>query len=79
MDTSNPERDAIHDAIAANSSHVQETADGQAILTGWIVVSERMDPDGGRYLAHCRAAQTSRWTARGMIHDVLFANDWDDS
>lgn len=74
MDEPDPERDAIHDAIAANSGHVQD-ASGGAILTGWVVISEWMDKDGGRYLAHCRAASTTAWTARGMMHDVLYRPD----
>jgi hypothetical protein len=75
-DNSDPERERIHEAIASNAAHVQD-ASGGAILTGWIVISEWMDKDGERYLGHCRAASTSAWTARGMMHDVLFGN-WPD-
>lgn len=65
-----PERDALHEAIAANSAHVQEEAGG-AVLTGWVIVSEWMDRDGDRYLAHCRSESTTAWAMRGMLGDVI--------
>lgn len=67
---SDPELDALHDAIAANASPVME-ASGGAILTGWVVLAEWMDKDGERYLSSCRAESTSPWAARGMMHDML--------
>jgi hypothetical protein len=69
-DESDPERNALHEAIAVNASHVQEESGG-AILTGWVVISEWMDKDGERYLAFCRAASTSAWGARGMAADFI--------
>lgn len=73
-DESDPERDAIHEAIQANQGHVKD-ASGGAILTGWVVVAEWMDKDGDRWLSKCRAATTTAWTADGMMHDGLH-RDW---
>jgi hypothetical protein len=73
-DESDPEREALHEAIQANAGYVQDVSGG-AILTGWLVISEWTDKDGERYLGHCRAASTPAWTARGMMHDVLFG-EW---
>lgn len=70
------DREAIHEAIAANSGHAQD-ATGGAVLTGWLTVAEWMDKDGTRYLSHCRAASTTPWGARGMMHEVLYG-DWPD-
>jgi hypothetical protein len=73
-DESDPEREAIHEAIQVNAGHVQD-ASGGAILTGWVVLAEWMDKDGDRYLSHCRAPSTSAWTARGMAHDYIYG-EW---
>lgn len=76
MGKPDPERDALHAAISANSAHVQEDSGG-AVLTGWVVLSEWMDKDGAKYLAWCRAPGTAAWAARGMMHDILYRPDDD--
>lgn len=67
-DESDPKRDAVHEAIAANGT-VEN-----AVLTGWVVVAEWIDVEGERWLSFARSASTPSWTARGMIHEVL--SDW---
>jgi hypothetical protein len=69
-DESDPQRDALDEAIQANAADVHD-ASGGAILTGWIVIAEWMDKDGERWLSQCRSASTPSWTARGMMHEVL--------
>lgn len=70
---SDPGRDAIHDAIQANARLGKE--DG-AILTGWVLVAEWMDPQGERWLSRGHAASTTQWSANGMSHEALYG-DWD--
>lgn len=71
---SDPGRDAIHDAIQANARLGKE--DG-AILTGWALVTEWMDPQGGRWLSKGHSAGTTKWAANGMLHEALYG-DWPD-
>lgn len=70
------ERSRLHDAIAEYTPDITE-ATGGAVLTGWVVIAEWMDADGKRYLSNCIAENTTPWTARGMMHDVLFGGEWD--
>jgi hypothetical protein len=67
MDDSDPERNAIHDAIAASGPP-------GAVLTGWALVAEWMDDEGNRLLGKARAAETTPWNAKGMLHTMLFEN-----
>jgi hypothetical protein len=64
-DESDPGREAVHEAL-------QKLGPPDAILTGWVVVAEWMTQDGARALGRARAADTTPWTAKGMIHTVLF-------
>lgn len=66
-------QDAVHDAL---QKHMQPA--GQAILTGWAVVSEWVDPSGERWLSKGCAPGTTGWAARGMLHDALYRDDWDE-
>lgn len=71
---SDPQRDAIHERL-------QETgpiglADGKAtVLTGWALVAEWMDEDGGKWLGKCHSASLTTWTAAGFHHEALYG-DW---
>ena len=71
-DDSDPERDAIHEAIQRNMQRGRD-----AVLTGWALVAEWIDHDGERWLSQGRAASTPQWTARGMFHEVLYG-EWPD-
>lgn len=66
---SDDQRDAIHDALQANATVPD------AILTGWVVVTEWMDHNGARWLSKGHAASKASWEARGMIHEALYG-DW---
>jgi hypothetical protein len=67
-DESDPKRDTVHDAIQAAGP---EFDDGHAVLTGWALVAEWMDEKGDRWLSQARAAGTAKWSASGMMHEVL--------
>lgn len=66
---SDPGRDAIHEAIQAHGPGFEA---GGAVLTGWVLAAEWMDENGERWISRCWAAHTSEWTAKGMMHQVLF-------
>jgi hypothetical protein len=64
----------IRDAIAAS-------ADGecaQALLLGFVVVAEWMDPDGGRWLSRESGSGSGddlpKWICRGYLNEAL--NFW---
>lgn len=69
-DESDPQRDAIHEAIQVNAF-----SGGRAVLTGWALVAEWMDEDGERWLTKAHAATTPQWAADGMHHQALHG-DW---
>jgi hypothetical protein len=75
-DDSDPQRDAIHERL-------QETGpigldEGKAaVLTGWVVVAEWMDEDGGKWLAKCHSASLTTWTAAGFHQEALHGT-WPD-
>lgn len=68
-DMSDPSREAIHEAIQANVPVGQE-----AVLTGWVLVTEWMDHDGERWLSKGRAATTPVWAGNGMHHEALYGH-----
>lgn len=70
MDDSDGARDAIHEAIQRHAPKGRE-----AILTGWVMVTEWVDRDGERWLSRARAAATTSWAANGMHHEALYG-DW---
>jgi hypothetical protein len=71
-DDSDPAREAIHEAIQAHAPSGRK-----AILTGWVMVAEWMDPEGDRWLSRAHAASTTSWAANGMHHEVLHGDGWD--
>lgn len=48
---------------------------GQAICTGWVLVSEWMDETGERWLSRGWAPSKAKWEADGMLHESLYG-DW---
>ena len=73
MDNSDAHRDAVHEALQANPAPGNEGR----VLTGWIIVSEWMDPDGERWLGRMHSATTPAWTAKGFLHEGLYG-EWPD-
>jgi hypothetical protein len=73
-DDSDPQRDSIHERL-------QETGpiNGQegkaAVLTAWVVVTEWMDEDGGKWLSKCHSSSLPTWSAAGFHHEALYG-DW---
>lgn len=65
-DSGDAGRDLIQDAIQANY------APPGALLTGWVMVVEWTTVDGQRVLGKARSDDTPPWTAKGMLHTVLF-------
>jgi hypothetical protein len=65
-DASDLPRDAIHEALQKNMPRGED-----ALLTGWVVVAEWVDHEGGRWLSKGHAASTAAWTAAGMLHEAL--------
>lgn len=72
-DNGDPARQAVHDAI---QQHGAQSHAG-ALLTGWALVAEWMDPEGERWLSKAHSPSTSHWAANGMHHEVLYG-DWPD-
>jgi len=75
-DPSDPKRDAIHAALQENGT--VSTDDRAAILVNWVVVTEWMDENGGRWLAKCHSASMPHWHAQGLHHEALYGN-WPDA
>jgi hypothetical protein len=50
-----------------------------AILTGWVVVAEWMDADGGKHLTRLSSKPVTTWLVAGMLHEALYGGDWDDA
>lgn len=69
-DESDPGREAVHEAIQRHAPRGED-----ALLTGWVLVAEWVDHDGGRWLSKAHAASTPSWTADGMLHAALYG-DW---
>jgi hypothetical protein len=63
-------RDAIHEAIQEHAPAGQD-----ALLTGWALVAEWIDPEGERWLSKAHASSTTSWGAKGMYHEAL-NGDW---
>jgi hypothetical protein len=75
-DRSDARRDRIH-ALLQELGPSSEGYEG-ALLTGWVVLSSWVDTDGETWLAMGHAAETPRWTAKGMMHEALFAEYEDE-
>lgn len=75
-----PWREPLHEAIAAVlGEHAPATG---AVLTGWVVVAETVDPDGRRWLHRMDGPDTiTVWAREGMLHNALnteWSPDTDD-
>ena len=46
-----------------------------SVLTGWVIVQEWMNPAGEKFLTRAWDHALSQWSAKGMIHEVLYG-DW---
>ena len=70
-------RGALYDAIQSNAFHMEQREDDEQVLpdrivcTGWVVVAEFMDPQGGKWLTvNTGDASNERltdWAADGML------------
>lgn len=74
-DESDPRRDALH-TFMQEQGPPEGIPDG-ALLTGWACVAEWMDPEGDRHLSRGWSASLPKWTAHGMMHEVLYG-PWPD-
>jgi hypothetical protein len=65
-------RERITDALQehAGSAEIPEGS----LLTGWVVVTEWMAPDGDRWLEGLESPDTTGWTRQGMLHTAL--SEW---
>lgn len=72
MDSSDPQRDAIHEALQANSL---AALDRGGVLTGWVVVMEWMDEQGERWISKAHSSTLTHWSAHGFHHEALYG-DW---
>ncbi len=66
-DDSDADRDAIHEALRKNSPHSREGC----LLTGWVLVTEWMHPDGEKTLAKAHSANIASWAANGYHFEAL--------
>lgn len=64
VDESDPQRDAVH-------TLVQEQFGDGAVLTGWVLVTEWMEPDGARSLGRAYSYSLPEWSAKGMLLTML--------
>lgn len=76
MDNSDERRDAIHAALQEIGP--TDLSSG-AVLTGWVLVTEWMDPDGERWISKGHSASLAAWSADGFHHQALYGNWGDDS
>ena len=74
-DDSDPRRDKTREFL--QDLGPVEDEDAGSILTGWVVVQEWMAPDGHKFLTRGWDHAIPSWTAKGMIHEVLYG-DWPD-
>lgn len=65
--------DVITTAIQATGNAI---ADG-ALLTGYILVAEWVDPDGQRWLSRGASTGTTSWQRAGWLHEAL--HNWPDN
>lgn len=75
-DESDARRDALH-AFLQEQGPAEEAAAG-ALLTGWVVVSSWVSPDGEAWLSKGYAAEVPHWVADGMLHEGLYGSWGDD-
>lgn len=68
------DRDPLEEAIAAHGA-----PEPGAVLTGWVLVGEWMDGDGGKHLTRLSSKPMTTWLAAGMLHEALYGGDWDDA
>ncbi len=66
-DDSDPDRDAIHEALQKNSPQSR----AGSLLTGWVLVTEWMDADGDKTLAKAHSANVASWAANGYHFEAL--------
>lgn len=78
-DDSDARRDALHDFFQQQGPPPPddggESVAREAVLTGWVVLLEWMDPEGERWLSRGWAASKAKWEAAGMAHEMLYG-DW---
>jgi hypothetical protein len=70
-DDSDPSRDAIHACLQQQGVASRPGA----LLTGWAVVTQWVDPDGETWLARGHSATIPYWGAKGLWHEALYG-DW---
>lgn len=70
-DDSDPKRDAIHAALQEQGCDSKPGA----LLTGWGVVAQWVDPDGETWLTRAHSATLPSWAAKGLWHEALYG-DW---
>lgn len=68
-------RKRIHEAVQATNDQQDELDD--ALLVGWVLVAEWMDPEGDRWLSKVSGTNggedsPNSWTERGYLHEVLY-------
>lgn len=72
MDLSDERRDALHEFLQGQGP---KDVEKQAVLVGWVVVSDWMDEDGDRWLSKAHSASIPEWAAAGLHHEALHG-DW---
>jgi hypothetical protein len=71
IDHSDSQRDAIHAAI----QHNRPAERGPALLVGWALVCEWLEPDGEKVLSRMHSSSLPHWGAQGLHHEALYG-DW---
>jgi hypothetical protein len=75
-------KDAEGELENAITGFERETGSGAALLTGWVVVAEFMDPDGTPRLETWAAEGMPYWRINGMINaasdEVFYLEEYDD-
>jgi hypothetical protein len=57
---------------AALGSTGPKALHGEAMLTGWVVVCEWMDPQGERWLSKFASEGSTQWQIQGFMHHGLY-------
>lgn len=73
-DLSDERRDRIHALLQELGPPGDDVG---SLLTGWVMLTSWVDPNGTPWLARGYAAEVPFWAAKGMLHQGLYG-EWPD-
>lgn len=76
-DATERDRERIAAALQAASGIIEDQPElTGSLVTRWVVVCERMDPDGRQWLSRFNSDGMTAWDRRGMLHEALDEATW---